>query len=761
MVHCKKVIYVFLLLIAGAASSIAQSSSEPAATIPNVVRFSGTLQNVHDAGIVGVTFALYAEQHDGAPLWIETQNVSTDAAGNFRVALGTDHASGVPLDLFTSGQARWLGIQPEGRPEQDRVLLATVPYAAKAGDAETLGGMPASAFLLAPQSGVTTFAAKAELAAPTSFFAASPQTTGPTWIPNYLPKFLDSATLTNSTIFDSGGKIGIGTATPETLLDIVGNTDMMVKIGNVPWAFRFGSLQSGTQFIGIAAKKAAADNNYVASSQNIATVNHLAMEFNYDGSWRIKQQNHQPDGTILNLATSLALTTAGSFGVAVNAPVEKMEVLGNIKINGTGNGLLFPDGTVLKTASVGTLTGVSAGTGLTGGGTSGSPAISLNTTYTDGRYAGLATANTFTTDQTLNKSLTVKGQLVSGPYELTGNVKIDGAGNGIVFPDGSVQTTAVAQSASMTIVAGNGMVVAGTPTSPIVGLNTGYTDARYAGISANNVFTSDQVFNKSLTVAGALSSASHTVTGDVMASGGVSSATVQAHVSSSVVSATAVSAIADGEDGTGIDTSVGGVSGVTTGIHATVNSAAGTAGIFDNTASGNGTLLLGRVKIGDYWVKRFRVDGSGRAYANNGYATGGADFAESFAIAGNKTAYEPGDVLVIDTSTTRRLTRGSQPYSTLVAGVYSTRPGVIASPYGMDDDNLQKEVPLAVIGVVPCKVSAENGPIAVGDLLVTASLPGYAMRGTDRSRMLGAVVGKALQSLDSGTGVVQILVSLQ
>ncbi len=761
MVHYQKIVYLFVLLIAGSASSPAQVSFEPAVAVPNIVHFSGVLQNVHDAGIVGVTFALYKEQRGGAALWMETQNVSAEASGDFTVSLGTDHASGVPLDLFTSGQARWLGIQPEGQPEQERVLLATVPYAAKAGDAETLGGKPVSAFVLAPETGLAPFAAKSEVIAPASVLAANPATTGPAWVPNYMPKFLDSATLTNSTILDSGGKIGIGTATPETLLDIVGNTSMMVKIGNVPWAFRFGSLQSGTQFIGIAAKKAAADNNYVASSQNIATVNHLAMEFNYDGSWRIKQQAHQPDGTILNLSTSLALTTAGNFGVAVNAPVEKMEVLGNIKINGTGNGLLFPDGTVLKTASTGTLTGVTAGTGLTGGGTSGNPGISLNTQYTDGRYAGLATANTFTTDQTLNKNLTVKGLLLSGVHEVTGNLKIDGAGNGIVFPDGSVQTTAVAQSASMTIAAGNGMVVAGVPTAPVIGLNTVYTDARYAGISANNVFTSDQVFNKSLTVTGALSSGPQTVTGAVTASGGVSSATVQAHVSAAVAGAIAVSAVADGEDGTGIDTSVNGVTGATTGIHVTVNSPAGTAGIFDNTASGSGTLLLGRVKIGEYWVKRFRVDGSGRAYANNGYATGGADFAESFAVAGSKTAYEPGDVLVIDTSTTRRLARGAQPYSTLVAGVYSTRPGVIASPYGMDDENLQKEVPLAVIGVVPCKVSAENGPIAVGDLLVTASLPGYAMKGTDRSRMLGAVVGKALQSLESGTGVVQILVSLQ
>ena len=70
-------------------------------------------------------------------------------------------------------------------------------------------------------------------------------------------------------------------------------------------------------------------------------------------------------------------------------------------------------------------------------------------------------------------------------------------------------------------------------------------------------------------------------------------------------------------------------------------------------------------------------------------------------------------------------------------------------------------MPLAVVGIVPCKVTAENGAIARGDLLVASSRPGYAMKGTDRSRMLGAVVGKALEPLAEGTGVIEVLVTLQ
>ncbi len=68
---------------------------------------------------------------------------------------------------------------------------------------------------------------------------------------------------------------------------------------------------------------------------------------------------------------------------------------------------------------------------------------------------------------------------------------------------------------------------------------------------------------------------------------------------------------------------------------------------------------------------------------------------------------------------------------------------------------------MAMVGIVPTKLSAENGAIKPGDLLVTASTPGYAMKGTNRLRMLGAVVSKALGGLDTGRGVIEVGVALQ
>jgi len=137
----------------------------------------------------------------------------------------------------------------------------------------------------------------------------------------------------------------------------------------------------------------------------------------------------------------------------------------------------------------------------------------------------------------------------------------------------------------------------------------------------------------------------------------------------------------------------------------------------------------------------------------------GGDYAESVDVSGKRAQYEPGDVLEIDERNPAQFLKVAEPYSTAVAGIYSTKPGAVGrrqtTPKNAD------EVPMAMIGIVPVKVTAENGSIRPRDLLVSSSQPGYAMKGTDRNRMLGAVIGKAMGSLDSGTGVIEVLVTLQ
>jgi hypothetical protein len=126
------------------------SANQPA--VPRLVNFAGKAVDAQGkaiAGIAGVTFAIYKDQYEGSPLWLETQNIQGDTRGNYTVQLGATQPEGLPLNLFSSGDARWLGVTINGGQEQPRVLLLSVPYALKAADAETIGGLPPSAFVLA------------------------------------------------------------------------------------------------------------------------------------------------------------------------------------------------------------------------------------------------------------------------------------------------------------------------------------------------------------------------------------------------------------------------------------------------------------------------------------------------------------------------------------------------------------------------------------------------------------------------------------
>ena len=203
-----------------------------------------------------------------------------------------------------------------------------------------------------------------------------------------------------------------------------------------------------------------------------------------------------------------------------------------------------------------------------------------------------------------------------------------------------------------------------------------------------------------------------------------------------------------------------GTTGYSVGVFGSAFSPDGLAAYFVNRAMGD--IVKGAVShgySGDTTV--FRVDGTGRVFADGGFQPSGADFAESMAVTGDRAKYEAGDLLVIDPTANRRVALAQQPYSTLVAGIYSTKPGLVGTTRKVDESAPQNEIPLAVVGIVPCKVTTENGAIRVGDLLVTSSTSGHAMKGTDRSKMLGAVVGKALEPLEEGKGVIQVLVTLQ
>jgi len=196
--------------------------SQPSISVPRVVKFSGVFQPADGqppASMEVVTLSIYADQEGGVPLWQEIQTVAVDTTGRFTVVLGASHPDGLPLEVFASGEARWMSLAfaRPGEVERPRVQLTSVPYALKAEDAATLGGRPASDFLLAPTQSDKARHATSASAGDSSAATAQSAVTANLIQPgatNFMAKYVNSTDVGKSAVFEIGGKVGIGTTTP-------------------------------------------------------------------------------------------------------------------------------------------------------------------------------------------------------------------------------------------------------------------------------------------------------------------------------------------------------------------------------------------------------------------------------------------------------------------------------------------------------------------------------------------------------------------
>jgi len=282
--------------------------------VPNLINYSGVLKDGSGkvlTSITGVTFLIYSEQQGGAPVWMETQNVQPDARGNYTAQLGSTKPDGMPVDLFTTGEARWLALTVNGGEEQSRVLLVAVPYAMKAADAQTLGGLPASAFVLANKQ--ATGGSAAPVSANNTAPPANPAVTGK-GVVDFIPMWDSASDIVDSVMFQKSSQIGIGTTSPAATLDVNGKGDVRDTL---------------TLF---------------------------------------------PKGTDPTLAIS------GT----------------TFKVDQTGK-MTFVSGQTFPGTGSGTITGVTAGTDLTGGGNGGKVRLNLDTT----KVPLLAAANVFTNNQAI------------------------------------------------------------------------------------------------------------------------------------------------------------------------------------------------------------------------------------------------------------------------------------------------------------------------------------------------------------------------
>ena len=170
----------------------------------------------------------------------------------------------------------------------------------------------------------------------------------------------------------------------------------------------------------------------------------------------------------------------------------------------------------------------------------------------------------------------------------------------------------------------------------------------------------------------------------------------------------------------------------------------------------------------------FRVErATGNVCADGSFNAGGADVAEYILTS---EPVEAGDVVEVDPHNPKHYRKARGPYSPLVAGVISTAPGVVLglklgpnplppSLKGRGDSplalggGLGERSLLALLGRVPVKATTENGPIRPGDLLTSASKPGYAMRCVSATLCEGAIIGKALEPLAEGSGLIIVLIT--
>jgi hypothetical protein len=358
------------------------AASIASAVVPRLVSFSGRAvdgQGKIITGIAGATFAIYQDQFEGTPLWMETQNIQADAKGNYAVQLGAATPQGLPLELFSTGEGHWLGVRINGDNEQPRILLLSVPYALKAADAETIGGLPPSAFVLA----TTPNSAQANVVTENPVAAASPALAGtgtadyvPLWTPN-------GSTLGDSVIFQSGtgstAKVGINTATPASTLDVKGGETVRGNL-NLP-ATATATASAGTN---------SQPATFTASAFNSSTKAAVSQNFRWQA---------EPAG---NDTSSPSATLNLLYGVGGNS-------VGETGLHIASNGqITFAEGQTFPGTSGG-ISGVTAGTDLTGGGTNGNVTLNLDLT----KVPQLIANNIFTGNQgvvgSLNVTTTVSG----------------------------------------------------------------------------------------------------------------------------------------------------------------------------------------------------------------------------------------------------------------------------------------------------------------------------------------------------------------
>jgi hypothetical protein len=459
----------FLSLVLSLAAQSASSGSA-SSQVPPLIQFSSVAADEGGntlSGAVSITFSLFNNQRGGEPLWTERQNVQLDPTGHYSVQLGITKPNGVPTTLFTSGEARWLGVRVVGQSEQPRVLLLSVPYALKAGDAATIGGLPPSAFVLAaPPMGADGSSTTTGSTAPQADAPPAGSVTG-SGTADFIPLWTSTSNIGNSVLFQSGAgktaKLGINTITPASTLDVKGATTIRGLF----------SLPAGGT--------ATAAKGFNSQAEELS-----ASAFN-SGTTKAVTQNFQWQAEPLGNNTG---APSGSLNLLFGQGMNKLAETGlNIASNGQ---ITFATGQTFPGTGNGTITGVTtaSGSGLSGGGNSGTLNLSLINTCGSKQVlqwsgSAWACANAGTGTVT---SVGSGAGLTGGPITGSGTLSIATAG----VSNSMLVNPSLTVSAGTALTGGGAVALGGNTT---LSLDT----TKVPLLAAANTFSNNQTVNGTVT----------------------------------------------------------------------------------------------------------------------------------------------------------------------------------------------------------------------------------------------------------------------
>ncbi|HKT88464.1 MAG TPA: hypothetical protein VJQ59_08510 [Candidatus Sulfotelmatobacter sp.] len=132
-------------VVAQQAETAQSARGQESATPPSLIKIAGVMKDEIGrplTGAMSVTFSLYKDEQSSAPLWVETQNLTVGSDGHYNAFLGVNSKEGAPVNLFASGDLRWLGVKVDNLVEQPRILFG-VPFTLKSEDVKRMGS-PAS-----------------------------------------------------------------------------------------------------------------------------------------------------------------------------------------------------------------------------------------------------------------------------------------------------------------------------------------------------------------------------------------------------------------------------------------------------------------------------------------------------------------------------------------------------------------------------------------------------------------------------------------